>query len=234
MPKHSPPSRRSAFSLIELLVTIFIIALLIGLSFPVVASFKNSAKAYTAQSQLTGMAGAADEYNIVTQEVVLPKGDTTNPFGGANYVVDFTDSPTNNTLGWFVYQAGAVPSVDSLIRIAGKSSLTYNGSQIGSIADVIADINAGGSVDDIRLEDAWETPVRYAGGTLHTSVSGTATDPTSDDDYLPIHPTAFFASAGPDGLWGAVDANNQPDPSVDVDGDGEPDAADNLYSFEID
>jgi len=235
--KCTPSKSRPAFSLIEVLVTMFIVALLVGISLPVALNLRTSAKAYTAQSQLSGLAGAADEYNIVTDSVVLPKGDITNPFGG-NYTVDFNNNnATNNTIGWFVYQAGSVPTVDKLIMIAAKSALTYQGEIVPDVSSIVQAINADGIVSSAEISgivilDAWENPVRYAGGT--TFVGSPPEDPTNDDDYLPTHPTAFFASAGPDGLWGVVNGDNQPDPSVDVDGDGEPDAADNLYSFEID
>ncbi len=225
MQPHLPPSRRAAFSLIELLVTIFIIGLLVGLSFPVVASFKNSAKAYTAQSQLTGLGAAADNYNVVTQSAVDHKVNT-DAFGNA---INLNVSTANDlTLAYFVFTAGQVPETARVIANAAKTNLTLGGRPLTNIGDDIATgaLNLG-NLNLVELLDPWGSEIRYA-------YKVSKADSFTADDYLPAYPNAFFASAGPDGLWGAVDANNQPDPSVDVDGDGEPDAADNLYSFEID
>lgn len=225
--------RRRGFSLIEILVTISIITLLIGISFPVAMRMMGAADTSKARGVLVGLAAAADEYNIATQDVVLKKGDNTNPFGAPpTLAVDFTDSDTNNTLGWFVFKAGALPTVSQLIMNAAKSDLTYKDSVVPDTLSIVTDIqNGGGNVNQIKILDPWDTPIRYAGGTLS---NGTTDDKTADDDYLPTHPTAFFASAGPDGLFGVVDDNNQPDPTADANNDGEADAADNIYSFEID
>ncbi|MBI1336165.1 MAG: prepilin-type N-terminal cleavage/methylation domain-containing protein [Phycisphaera sp.] len=64
--------------------------------------------------------------------------------------------------------------------------------------------------DQGRVYDAWGTEVAYR---LVSNKGGT--------EFLPVHSTPFFASAGPDKKWG----NAQTSPTGT--------AADNLYSYDI-
>ncbi|MEL7087130.1 MAG: hypothetical protein AAGL98_01610, partial [Planctomycetota bacterium] len=81
------------------------------------------------------------------------------------------------------------------------------------------------------MNDPWDTPLRYAAKVSHT-------DTFENDDYLPAHPTPFFASAGPDGLWGnAVFLEDREQNRRTLTAAEEllaDQAVDNLYSFEID
>ena len=67
-----------------------------------------------------------------------------------------------------------------------------------------------GTFTGTTILDGWDNEIRYVtnGATLN----------------MPRHPQPYFASAGPDGDWGTVDANNVPND----------DAADNVYSFDLD
>ncbi|MEM9419254.1 MAG: prepilin-type N-terminal cleavage/methylation domain-containing protein [Planctomycetota bacterium] len=220
------------FSLIEILVVISIIAVIMGISVPV--AIKMLAQSETAQVRgiLIGLAAAADDYNVVTGSVV---DHTENRDAFGNTINLYVGQPSPNggaqedaTFGYFVYTAGQTTTTAKLISLAAKTDLTFNGVEMLTIADRIQDGSLNRTtIGQVELLDVWGTPIRYAGGVDHS-------DSFSEDDYLPAHPTAFFASAGPDGEWGEVDNNNQPVASVDNNGDGEPDAADNVYSFETD
>jgi prepilin-type N-terminal cleavage/methylation domain-containing protein len=224
---------RPGFTLIEILVVISIITVLVGISIPVALKMLGAADRSTTRSLLNGLAGAADDYNVVTNATVPHFGNDAfgKPVGspiGLNVGDDVTDGNDEDyTFGYFVKTAGQVPTTAKLLAIAAKEDLR-NLTDDTPIADVAAAANNPAlGIDDIALLDGWDNKVRYAGGVNHN-------DAFSDDDYLPAHPTAFFASAGPDGLWGSVLDDNSPDPAFDDNGDGEPDAADNVYSFDLD
>ncbi len=232
MTQPSPAPRRAApgFTLIEILVTISIIVLLIGISFPVAIKFLSSADGGKTRAMLNSLGAAADDYNVVTKNVVRHFG--ADAFGtaivGLNVGDDVTDGNDDDcTFGYFVKTAGQVPTTARLLEIAAKKDLrnTLAGQPIADVAAAASAPAIG--IDDIELRDVWDNKIRYAGSVSHT-------DTFTADDYLPAHPSAFFASAGPDGLWGNTLKNNQPDPAVDEDNDGVADAQDNLYSFDLD
>lgn len=228
-----PHHHRPGFSLIEILVVISIITVLVGLSFPVALKILAQSEASQTRAMLLGLAAAADDYNRATGRVVDHTA-TADAFGNPLnnlYVGQPSPNPGGNTdatMGYFVFTAGQSSTTAKLIALAAKNDLKLGTLDLVNIADKIGDGSLNlGTIGNVELRDVWDTPIRYAGGVDHN-------DAFTDDDYLPAHPTAFFASAGPDGEWGEVDNNNQPDPAVDNDGDGEPDAADNIYSFDTD
>ncbi|MEM1099673.1 MAG: type II secretion system protein [Planctomycetota bacterium] len=230
------PRRASGFSLIEILVVVSLIAILVGISFPVAIKMLAQSESAQTRSMLLGLAAAADDYNVTTGNVVDHTANT-DAFGN-NITLNVgqpspnTGGNTDATLGYFVFTAGQSSTSADLIAIAAKNDLTLNGTAMPNIADQIQNGSLNlGTIDEVELMDVWDNPIRYAGGVVHDTGTGSFTD----DDYLPAHPTAFFASAGPDGEWGrVVFGTNEPDASVDNDGDGVADAADNIYSFQVD
>ena len=230
-PRSAFRTSRPAFTLIEILVTISIITLLAGITIPVALSFLGNAEASSTRAMLNALGTAASEYNILTGSVVPHKDQ--DAFGNRLDLDVGQPQPNGGsgsdlTLGYFVKTAGQVPNVARLIGTAAKANL-QNLDANRPVGDVAADAaNPTYLPASFQILDAWDNPIRYAGGVDHG-------DTFNDDDYLPAHPNAFFASAGPDGLWGSTLSNsNSPDPSIDNDNDGEPDAADNLYSFDVD
>lgn len=223
---------RAGFSLIEILVTISIIVLLVGVTFPVALKMLASAETSTARGMLSGLAAAADDYNISTQATVDHKS-TVDAFG--NVITLDVGQPEPNTgtgpdatLGYFIFSAGQNPSTAQAIALATKKDLQLNNRPLTNINDDIANGNLTlANFETVVLLDPWDTQIRYAYKVSHS-------DSFTDDDYLPAHPSAYFASAGPDGLFGEVDDNNQPDATVDNNNDGVADAADNIYSFQTD
>ena len=211
-------------------MTISIIVLLVGISIPVALKMLATAEASQTRTTLNGLEAAATEYNVVT-------GGTVPHFGKDAFGNDVdlsvgepepnTGGGTDVTFGYFVKSASQVPTAGQLILLAVKDNMR-------NLADdkPIADFQSADFIalnwDEIQLLDGWDNQIRYADAVSHN-------DNFDEDDYLPAHPTPFFASAGPDGLWGSVIKDtNEPDPDVDEDDDGVADAADNIYSFDQD
>ncbi len=223
--------RVSGFTLIELLVVVSIISALIGITAPVIFKFLSRSEETRVRSVLNGLAAAADSYNITTGTVVDHRVNR-DAFGNS-VDCDIDGDDDDFTLGWFVVSAGQIPEAAQLIAIAAKDELFLDNMPMVNVTDLVTGRAGGGpglgtgDISRIQFRDRWDTPIRYAGGVSHG-------DSFNDDDYLRAHPTAFFVSAGPDGLFGEVlEDNNQPNPAVDDDGDGRPDAEDNIYSFDL-
>jgi prepilin-type N-terminal cleavage/methylation domain-containing protein len=182
---HPPPTtRRLGFSLIELLVTIAVLALLIGIAFPVLSSFSNSGDRSKTNAMLRSLAGAADEYNIRTGNTPSTVGNAAVTVGGNN----------DDTIGFWLFQTLGVPEVENMINSATKQSLNKDYNDNGTEGENFA---------DVVILDAWGNPIRYA--SLQENSDG-----FNADDYLPAYPRPFFASAGPDGEWGSVANDGTP------------------------
>ena len=199
---HPASPTRTAFTLIELLVIIGIIALLIGIALPAISFMKGSAESSATQSMLGSLAGAADEYNIQTgatiDHTVPAVAGTPVQVGGAN----------DNTIGVFLGSALNVPDVENMIQTASQNTLEDDANGNGTTRE---------SIDDLEILDKWGNRIRYAKFVDKTDSFGA-------DDYLPAYPRPLFASAGPDGEFGAVNAAGEPNAA----------AEDNLYSINPD
>ena len=210
-------------------MVISIITVIVAFTAPSIVKLLGSSEVNAMRSILNGLASAADSYNITTGQTVDHKV-TRDAFGNdVDIEINGTDAsgdPIDFTFGWFVLNAGQVPESAQLITISAKEDLTLNGDPLLDINGEVAGL-AASQISSIELRDRWRTPIRYAGGVRHD-------DRFNADDYLRAHPTAFFVSAGPDGLFGEVDTDtNGPDPDVDENDDGIPDAQDNIYSFDL-
>ncbi|MEM8737361.1 MAG: prepilin-type N-terminal cleavage/methylation domain-containing protein [Planctomycetota bacterium] len=213
----SAPCRRG-FSLIEILVVVSIVALLIGISFPVALRMLAQASVSNTRSTLNTLGSAAAEFRTQTGGLPDHRDTTTgvavNPPAGED-----------TTMGLFLSLAMQIQDCNQMVQsAAGKDGLAVTPAAGKDTGAASSASNAASTLAARRtlLEswvfiDDWETPMRYANGVSHT-------DGFTEDDYLPPHPNAFFASAGPDGEWGTHAADGTPDDE----------ALDNLYSYNID
>lgn len=115
---------------------------------------------------------------------------------------DFAANGAANSIEWFVEQIEQQPVTEEMAsKTLNRAFYTpTNGGTPGTILD------------------SWELPIEYrelSDGSSTTTSNGTA--------RFPPYAQPFFASAGPDGLWGDHRVLASPDD----------DAADNVYSFEL-
>ena len=194
-------------------MVVSVIVLLAGVSIPVITSVLRAAELSAARSVLAGLKAAAEEYEVVTRGRI---DHTRATFPSAPGVaVEAADVAGNNTGQLFVFEASRVPTAAAALAAAAKENLRVDVG--GGQTAVLGDPGSLTSPNGIVLNDPFGNPIRYAAG-----VSKPAPDTVfPEDNYLPAHPSPFFASAGPDGLWGEV-----------TDGVPDEDAEDNLYSFD--
>lgn len=194
---HGGVKRRSdaGFTLIEILVTISIIALLLGIGAVGMTQVQKAARAAQVKSMLEGLKGALTEYQ--TQVQYLPNhGDsgnitwsTVNGGDGSNYISSER----------FVYACSQVPAADKQLLAAVSSGSSSANERI------FADKVGGNGINEIY--DVWETPILYRSSNLggEGNPDGTATPglPLPTPQYSSKHP--FFVSAGPDQEFGTED-----------------------------
>lgn len=193
--------RQSAFSLMEIIVVVVILAALIAIAVPGMNKVMQAGDVGRTRAMLNSLTGAADEYELQTGAVINHQ-DTSVTVGGDN----------DNTIGHFIKQASQIEACLNLMKAAaGKGGF--------NAPSEAADIQSE-NINNLAIVDAWGNKIRYAARVSHE-------DTFKADDYLPVHPRPFFASAGPDGRWGTVNMQGgvaTPDA----------DAQDNIYSFEAD
>ncbi|MEM8493970.1 MAG: prepilin-type N-terminal cleavage/methylation domain-containing protein [Planctomycetota bacterium] len=238
-----PTAHRRGFTLIELLVTISIIAILVGILSPVALRMLGEAEVGRTRAILNALSAALDEYKLVTGEV--PDHTLTTGTNAINNLEVSDDDDDDTTIGLLlsrIAQAGG--TAESIMRAGiGRQGLAWDRDADGVFSPEEKDpipfqVAAGDPTDLTRyldpelwtLEDPWGSKLRYAARVSHG-------DNFTEDDYLPAHPTPFFASAGPDGEWGdarrLVERENGESLSDDELEDAEQ-AEDNVYSFQID
>lgn len=182
--------RQAGFTLIEVLVTISIISILLGIGAFALSKFQSEARRKQTQSMLNGLKGALTQYQTETL-----KGPPNHANTG-----DFNWATINGNLNMsserFVYAMTTVPSAEKIMLGAVLSGTSQSNSRTFDSKD-------GDNFNEIY--DPWGTPILYRSNNLtwaatpDTGLTGNLGDPK----YIVKFP--LFASAGPDKEFGTDD-----------------------------
>ncbi len=189
---NNPIQHRRAFSLVEMLLVLTIITVMAIIAFPMISKARENAKIEQTQLQLTGLRGTAENYKLITNNVV----NTRNNMPPIDWTTDKTFNSDDPAFKSPNPTSGMVD--DSIERFVWACY---------QINDVRKSINAQELVDldndgFLEVRDSWGNMIIYVDYMVHTS-SG---------DVLPergnaAEPRPYFISAGPDGDFGSTHAS---------------------------
>lgn len=202
--------RSAAFSLLEILLVFAVLLILMLLSLRIRGSWKTTAEK---QSCTTAMACLRNASRTYDQVIPVPL----NNADASGYFVDLASNGTKNRaltpMEYFVFQVGGVPAAAAQMDRATPTMLVTEQPQLvqiwkGNSPGVL--MRTGYLLRTVK--DPWGTELKYRA----SSVAATEADPA-----LPASASVYFASAGPDLLWGTLTNHDAAQPDDD--------AKDNIY-----
>ncbi|MCC6681919.1 MAG: type II secretion system protein [Phycisphaeraceae bacterium] len=242
------PSR--GFTLIELLVVMGIIGVLASLVFFAAAKMRGGATESQCRAMLGGLTGVAAMYETSTGIPIehLDKAPFSNYWSAPTLTINYpqTTAPVINQ-GDKLLLDGDLTSDETSLFNASEQTRHRNANlfierfvwvtlQIPEVRDRFVGLGENAFVDldhdgFAEIRDPWGHNIAYGKDTSRGNSANT------DADFLPDHPSPFFASAGTDGLWG--ESYTESDPPTGgwnnyTTTSNYADSRDNLYSFDID
>lgn len=200
------------FTLVELLVVIGIVVVLAAIGIAGLMAIQTSARSKSTQGLLGQLQSVVTEYKVISggSASAVPTQSGTVEEDFQILILDFKNT-------------GKESSVSKLFKTINASNLPH-----GVDFDELVMPTSPDPYE--HVVDAWGNPVAYfrADG---VGMGGTGSGSGPTGNFLqPKHQTSYFASPGPDGLWGrwkiptGSPAGSKSEPDDD--------AADNLYSFD--
>lgn len=177
--------RKAGFTLIEILVTISIISLLLGIGAFAMSKLSSEGRRTQTQSMLNGLKGALTEYQTKTESVLAHENTANTNLTSSEQVV---------------FQFQKVPTAYDQLLAAVNSSTQQSNKRIFDDKDGNDNVN--------EIYDYWGTQILYRSSNLtwDTGNDTVSSGDLSDDKYKTKFP-AFF-SAGPDKEFGTDDDVN--------------------------
>lgn len=226
-----PMSRHArGFTVVELIITIGLIVLLVGLTVAVTSAFSRKSEVGQTEDMIRLLDMAVLEWEQAAERP-LTLGD---PGTGFTFDIDETEEP-------------AVQASQLVTRIGNTAGVREILAQIDTnfLQRDVTDIDGDGDVDEKIIRDAWDNLVYV----IHPGRIANAAPPFNDvladadqdrtirtmweDEYgVALNVRLFFVSAGPDGRFG-LDGDFSGLTGAELDRAKREARADNVYSYEV-
>lgn len=188
-PKTRVLARSRAFSLIELLVVVGIIALILGIGAAAAVKITAEARKEQTKAMMNGLLGANEEFKAVRKE------GNVNHTG--NFPINWSDAAnrgsSQSSSERFISAISTVQDAKTAMMAA------INSGSEESIAEIFGDFDSDGFYE---LRDRWGSEIEY-----RSANDGSGTGPVTnvDNRLLPLSRSPFFISRGPDKQFGTDD-----------------------------
>ncbi len=198
----------AAFSTIELMVTIGIVAVVAALVIVTAAQIRTSAKDSQARAMLGGLNGISAEIEATTTKPVSHLADGLYLWDDLR-AINNPDAPGFSEGDFARITGGLAPGEgdgdsdkeQDAKRTANLLSerFVWAAYRIPTARDALLRLGSNALVDEdedgfFEIRDPWGHCIAYAAFSTHRA--------DAIDDFLPSSTIPFFASAGSDGLWG--------------------------------
>ena len=203
--------RSAGFTLIEILVTISIIAILAAISIPVMTQLLQRGAEAQTKTLLKQLDSSVSEYEAQTRR---------KAFVATSYGYPDAEGQAEDFSSFQELYDERLKDLEPALEMVDTVNDQFR----------VVDPN---TAELLWVQDSWDNPVRFFPGTLAFEQNSADAPGQSDleDKGMYRRKSPYFASAGPDGRWGKIDPGSDQPLADDEDGDA---AEDNLYSFEAD
>lgn len=202
MKYHPLQPQRTGFTLAETLVAISIVVLLVGILIGAAITLRDTADDSHARTQLGGLIGVSAEYETASTMAINHDSDLI--FNWAQPKIINAPNPPAISIGDTAVIQGTPTGPDVSIEESNANLFSerfvWAAYQLPATREALERLGEGMLVDldedgFLEMRDPWGNNIAYAVFSTHGAFA--------EDDFLPQNLNPFFASAGPDGKWGA-------------------------------